>query len=159
MSTIFDDIYEGKFNKQFKDLKRSVKKAQIASKERTEPVTNDEITNLLSKARNNPQRAFSKEEAELINKKLEDNLKEANHLLKEIKVIKDGLYEDIQRSNNTHTLDISKSSPLKRSATNVFGGNKKEITYEDYLTLLELRKQIETDEIKDLISGIIENNV
>lgn len=159
MSTIFDDIYEGKFNKQFKDLKRAVKKAEVTSRSKGTPVTNDELTNLLSKARNNPERAFNKEEAELVNLKLEENLKEANHLLKEIKVIKDGLYEDIQRSSNTHTLDISQSSPLKRSATNVFGGNKKQITYEDYLTLLELRKQIETDEIKELISGVIEENV
>ena len=107
---------------------------------------------LLAEARENPTKPFTKEEAFIISKKLEENKKEAKVLLKNIKDKKDSLYKRVVNSPDKFNLDISKNSNLKRSANRVFGGNKQEVTYEDYATLLEMRKQLQLNESLDILA-------
>ena len=157
-SKFIDDVYTNEYipkeksiyskeNLQFEEeLKKEVEKKQL------EDIPDELFERLLAEARENPTKPFTKEEAFIISKKLEENKKEAKVLLKNIKDKKDSLYKRVVNSPDKFNLDISKNSNLKRSANRVFGGNKQEVTYEDYATLLEMRKQLQLNESLDILA-------
>lgn len=132
---------------------------QELNKDVLENFTDKDFENLLEYARRNPQKAFTKEEAQIINARLEETKKEAKKVLNEIRDKKEYLYKKIKDSGESFSLDISKNSNLKRSSNRVFGGNKNHIEFDDYITLLEMRKQIQFNEALDLIIGDDNGNV
>ena len=109
---------------------------------------------LLDKARKNPTALFTKDEAELVLNKLEETKIEAKKTLNEIKEMKEFHYDKASKAQDKFELDISDNSLLKRSANRVFGGNKKQITYEDYATLIEMKKELEAPEALELLTGV-----
>jgi hypothetical protein len=153
----FDDVFDNKllFDKKALYKNKDVKVQNIIREEaKKQMVASDEdLERLLANVRNNPERLFTQDEANMISAKLEDNKKEAKKLLKRIKNIKDFHYEKASKAEDKFELDISKNSQLKRSANRVFGGNKKKITYEDYATLLEMKKELQMNESLELLAG------
>ena len=153
----FDDVYDNKllFDKKVLYKNKDKKVNDLITEKAKEKLifSDNDFEALLNKARKNPDKLFTENEAKLINQKLEENKTEAKKLLKRIKDLKDYHYEKASKAEDKFNLDISKSSNLKRSANRVFGGNKKVITYEDYATLVELKKQIQLNEGLDLIIG------
>jgi hypothetical protein len=156
-SDFFDDVYDNKllFDKKalYRNKDRSVKEAirEVAKKELV--FTDKDFELLLKKARENPTVPFTKDEANIISKKLDENKKEARKILEQVKQLKDFHYEKASKAEDKYTLDISKNTNLKRSANRVFGGNKKKITYEDYAVLIEMKKQIQLNEAIELLNG------
>lgn len=153
----FDDVFDNKllFDKKALYKNKDVKVQNIIREEaKKQMVASDEdLERLLANVRNNPERLFTQDEANMISAKLEENKKEAKKLLKRIKNIKDFHYEKASKAEDKFELDISKNSQLKRSANRVFGGNKKKITYEDYATLLEMKKELQMNESLELLAG------
>ena len=153
----FDDVFDNKllFDKKAWYKNKDVKVQNIIREEaKKQMVASDEdLERLLANVRNNPERLFTQDEANMISAKLEENKKEAKKLLKRIKNIKDFHYEKASKAEDKFELDISKNSQLKRSANRVFGGNKKKITYEDYATLLEMKKELQMNESLELLAG------
>lgn len=155
---IFDDIYNQKVDLSFKDLSRDTSlKSKDFKKILTEDYTPESIENILEAARNNPYRKFSEEEANIINKELQKNIKEAKELISEIKKRKEDIYDEVSNSENKFTLKIENNASLLEAANNVFGGNKNTITYEDYVTLLEMKKQIQFNETRDLMNEVFDD--
>jgi hypothetical protein len=156
-SDFFDDVYDNKllFDKKalYRNKDRSVNEAirQVAKEELV--FTDKDFELLLKKARENPTVPFTKDEANTISKKLDENKKEARKILEQVKELKDFHYEKASKAEDKYTLDISKNTNLKRSANRVFGGNKKKITYEDYAVLIEMKKQIQLNEAIELLNG------
>jgi uncharacterized protein (UPF0335 family) len=131
-----------------KDLLEAIEENKLLN---VESMSTEELEGLVSKLRENPSRAFTEIEAKQINKKLESVTQEARSTLEDIKLLKERLHLRIKSDSNAYVLDISKSSILQKFSNNVFGGNKKSITYDDYITLLELKKQLEIDEAFSLV--------
>jgi len=155
---IFDDIYNQKVDLSFKDLSRDTSlKSKDFKKILTEDYAPESIENILEAARNNPYRKFSEEEANIINKELQKNIKEAKELISEIKKRKEDIYDEVSNSENKFTLKIENNASLLEAANNVFGGNKNSITYEDYVTLLEMKKQIQFNETRDLMNEVFDD--
>lgn len=156
-SDFFDDVYDNKllFDKKalYRNKDRSVNEAirEVAKEELV--FTDKDFELLLKKARENPTVPFTKNEANIISKKLDENKKEARKILEQVKQLKDFHYEKASKAEDKYTLDISKNTNLKRSANRVFGGNKKKITYEDYAVLIEMKKQIQLNEAIELLNG------
>ena len=153
----FDDVYDNKliFDKKalYKNKDNTLK--DLIQKEAKESLeyTDEDLELLLKKARENPTLLFTKDEAELVANKLSETKKEAKKVLNQIRDLKDFHFEKASKAEDKFNLDISKNTNLKRSANRVFGGNKKEISYEDYVTLIEMKKQIEMNEGFDLLLG------
>lgn len=158
-NNIFDDIYDNKllfekkkiFVEESKALSDQIREA--VKQETIKEFSDEDLERLLAKARANPTKLFTSEEAEIINTKLAQAKKDAKALLKQIAKTKENFYDKVSKSSDKYELDISKSSILKRSSNRIFGGNKKKITYEDYVTLLEMKKQIQINESIDLVIG------
>jgi hypothetical protein len=155
--SFFDDVYENKllFDKEalYRNKDKTVNNI-IREKAKEQLVyTDGDLENLLAKARNNPTKPFTKDEADLISKRLNETKDEAKKILNQVKELKDFHNEKASKAEDKYTLDISKNSNLKRSANRIFGGNKKTITYEDYATLMEMKKQIQLNEALDLLMG------
>lgn len=153
----FDDVYDNKllFDKEalYRNKDKTVNNI-IREKAKEQLVYTDaDLENLLTKARSNPTKPFTKDEADLISKRLNETKDEAKKILNQVKELKDFHYEKAAKAEDKYTLDISKNSNLKRSANRIFGGNKKTITYEDYATLMEMKKQIQLNEALDLLMG------
>lgn len=155
--SFFDDVYDNKLlfdkealyktkEKTFKDLVTEEAKSKLT-------YNDSDLEELLIKARKDPTKPFTKDEADLVTKKLEENKKEAKKLLNQIKEMKDFHFEKASKAEDKFELDISKNTSLKRSANRIFGGNKKKITPEDYATLIEMKKQIQLSEAIDLLNG------
>ena len=60
-------------------------------------------------------------------------------------------FENISQQTDKFALDISKNEALKKASIEVFNTSKNKISYEDYVTLLELKKQMEIDEQTNLL--------
>jgi glutaredoxin-related protein len=160
MSKFFDDLYLNKLNRENRNLFKSIS----SSKEEMQSVkdsieenieyTDLELALLLKKARENPSIAFTKAEVNAVKKKLESLKKEAVDIINQLKNKKDEIDNLATKSPHKYTHDISKNTALKRHANAVFGGNKTSITYEDYIMLLEMRKEIQYKEANDLISEL-----
>jgi len=153
MKNFFDDVFDNKFLFEKEDLLRSFNEEL---KEKEAPLKNIDMVDatletMMHDFRQNPERPFTAKEAKIIKAKLEAAKEEGKRLLNVIKDRKENLNEKIKSSNNSFTLDISRSHRLKKSATNIFGGIKKEVTYDDYMALIELKKLIEMSESLDLI--------
>lgn len=154
----FDDIYNQKLNLSFKDISRDTSiKPDKFKKSIAVNYTKTNLEDLITKARNNPYEKFSEEEAEIINKELQKNLTEARELISEIKKVKDDIYKEVSESEHKFTLDISNNTSLKEAANNIFGGNKTKVTYEDYVVLLEMKKQIQFDETRSLMNEVFDD--
>lgn len=156
-NNFFDDVYDNKllFDKEalYRNKDKTVNDI-IREKAKEKLVfTDSDLENLLAKARRDPTKPFTKDEANLISKKLNETKEEAKKILNQVKELKDFHYEKASKAQDKYTLDISKNSNLKRSANRIFGGNKKTITYEDYATLIEMKKQIQLTEALDLLNG------
>ena len=155
---IFDDIYNQKVDLSFKDLSRDTSlKSKDFKKIVTEDYPPESIENILETARNNPYKKFSEDEANIINKELQKNIKEAKELISEIKKRKEDIYDEVSNSENKFTLKIENNASLLEAANNVFGGNKNTISYEDYVTLLEMKKQIQFNETRDLMNEVFDD--
>lgn len=156
-NNFFDDVYDNKLLFDKKALYRTKDKNVrdiIREKAKEEIVfTDKDFELLLKKARENPTVPFTKDEAAIISKKLEENKREARKILNQVKELKDYHYDKASKAEDKYALDISKNTNLKRSANRIFGGNKKTITYEDYAALVEMKKQIQLNESVDLLSG------
>jgi len=157
MSDIFKDIYNNKLNldygKLFKNFaENSYQKAKLEEvQEQVESTTLPEIEQILRKSRENPEIPLT----DIDSKKalfFIDALKQDSPLIrKEIFDFKAAMHDDILSQNDKYSLDISKNESLKRAAIEVFNTSKTKITYEDYIVLLELKKQIEINEQINLL--------
>lgn len=154
LKDFFNQIYKNELDINYGSLLK--KEAQNILSNRNNSldvinVTEEEIEAILVNSRNDVDRPFSELEVKKANKFIED-------LKKEVPVIKDQLYrfksllhDNISQQTDKFALDISKNEALKKASIEVFNTSKNKISYEDYVTLLELKKQMEIDEQTNLL--------
>ena len=149
MSSIFDDILENKrvFDPQdlFKGYKAEVKEDIPLSENIVE------LNKIFKKLEENPNAEISMEEVKLVDKQNEENLQEAKQVLREISDIKNSITEFVNNSGDGFVLDLTNKSRLKQYSNAVFGENKNQITFEDYITLLELKKLLDYKDASDML--------
>lgn len=159
MNSFLDDIFENKILFDKEDLVRAFNEKIPVD----DPVlknidmTDSTLEDLMEDFRQNPERPFTKKEAKIIAAKLDRAKKDCKDLLGVVKERKELLNNLINKSNKSFTLNISRSTQLRQAATNTFGGRKQEITYDDYMTLIELKKVIEMQETLDLLDSGVED--
>ena len=121
---------------------------EIEHKKIIEAVENiEQLNNIIDEIRENPENASKPYNRAVFKQLSEKNQKDFSILLNETKAIKDSLYKKVSNSNKGYILDIKNNSELKVHANNIFGNNKTSITFEDYMTLLELKRTLEIDEM------------
>lgn len=149
MSSIFDDILENKrvFDPQdlFKGYKAEVKEDIPLSENIVE------LNKIFKKLEENPNAEITIEEVKLVDKQNEENLQEAKQVLREISDIKNSITEFVNNSGDGFVLDLTNKSRLKQYSNAVFGENKNQITFEDYITLLELKKLLDYKDASDML--------
>ena len=159
MKNFFDDVFDNKILFEKEDLLKTFNETLTESER---PLTNADVVDsvledLMYDFKQNPERAFTEKEAEIIAAKLNEAKTECKRLIGVVKDRKEMLDNIISKSNKSFTLNISRNSRLKKAATNIFGGRKQEISYSDYMTLIELKKVIEMQETLDLMEGGLDN--
>ena len=158
MANFFDDVFDNKIFFEKEDLLKTFnEKNNEPKKISQQDMSNDTLEDIMQRQRENPERHFTEKESKIIKEKLKEVKEKSKELIGVIKDRKETLDKAIKDSNNSFTLDISRSSRLKRCATNTFGGIKNEITYDDYMTLIELKRVIELSESLDVIEGVVED--
>lgn len=161
--TIFDKIYNKELNLQFKNLtkKSVVEKEKIDNlktvkeeediKEASDAKL-DAFLNLLYNSKElNEVKIPSEFEKKVLKEKVLRNRIKAENIRKSLLDLENEIINKVK--NKTYILDISKSTNLKRASNDIFGGNKKQITFEDYLYLLELKEEIIVNEASDILGG------
>lgn len=158
MAGFFDDVFDNKILFEKEELLKSFNdKVNEEQKLSEEDMSDPTLETMMKSFRENPERAFTEKESKVLKEKLKQLKQKSRVLIETIKDRKDSLDRSIKESNNSFTLDISKSTRLKKCATNTFGGIKNEITYNDYMTLVELKRVIELSETLDIVEGIAED--
>lgn len=158
MASFFDDVFDNKILFEKEDLLKTFNDRQTEEKKVSrEDMSNENLEDIMQRQRDNPERHFTEKESKIIKEKLKEVKDKSRKLINVIKDRKETLDKTIKDSNNSFTLDISKSSRLKNCATNTFGGIKNQITYDDYMTLIELKRVIELSESLDVIEGVVED--
>ena len=76
----------------------------------------------------------------------QENLNNFIEVKKGISEEKASIVERVRKGQHKHSADISRKHSLKRNYNEVFGKNSTTISYEDYLTLLEMKKLLDVDE-------------
>jgi|11_taG_2_1085331.scaffolds.fasta_scaffold00085_7 hypothetical protein len=158
MSDFFDDVFDNKilFEKEelLKGFSSKLNEEQKLSKE---DMSDPALETMMKSLRENPERAFTEKESRVLKEKLTQLKQKSRMLIKNIKDRKSEIDRSVRESSNSFTLDISRNTRLKTCATNTFGGIKNEITYNDYMTLVELKRVIELSETLEIVEGIAEN--
>ena len=160
-NNIFDDIYNKKLDLDFRNLKVATsnnvsdKYKEQKNKQALKEASDQEVENLFSNIYNkkSSEEGYDLNEFErsVIDEQLIRARKQADELVKEIYKTKDKIVDRCK--DNAFVLDISRSTALKKAANNVFGGNKTKITYEDYLALGEMKREIIVNETNDILNG------
>jgi hypothetical protein len=154
MSNVFDDIYKKNLNLNFRNLNNGIfveeKQTELNPKDLDDDLLNIMFSNLYNRMGVDDIPKYSQKEVEIIDEKIIRNRKRAETLRKEISKSKSMLIENIK--DKGYTLDISKSNIMKTAANNIFGGNKRKISYDDYVVLLEMKRQIIINEADDILS-------
>ena len=114
--------------------------------------TNSELETLLETSRRNPNRKFTSNEVALLNKEKELLDSEVDVVLKEIHNLRENISNDVLTSNDSFVLKLNENQI--NASIEVFGETKTEITYEDYMTLLELKKLLDVDETFELLTEV-----
>ena len=152
--SFFDDIFE---NKRFAEDQALFKKFPLEQrKETSEPVVPPsiiEVQKILDKSRIDKGAKLTMDEAKLIDARNKQNISEAKAVMKQISKIKSDLIDDIKNNGDGFTLSLRNKSRLKNCANAIFGSNKEEITYDDYITLLELKKLLDYEDGAELLQG------
>jgi hypothetical protein len=152
MKDLFDKIYKNELDINYGSLLRQgARKIMSASQEEIGNVTEAEIEQILIDSRNDVSKPFSELEVRKANKFLEDLKKEVPIVKEQLYRFKSLLHDNISQQTDKFALDISKSEALKKASVEVFNASKTKISYEDYITLLELKKQMEIDEQTNLL--------
>ena len=112
-----------------------------------------QLQKILDKSRIDKGAQLTMEEAKLIDARNKQNISEAKTVLKQISKIKSDLIDDIKNNGNGFTLSLRNKSRLKNCANAIFRSNKEEITYDDYITLLELKKLLDYEDGAELLEG------
>jgi hypothetical protein len=154
MANIFDDIYKKKLNLNFRNLSSGDKEFSKEENFLKPDLLGDDELNILFSSLYNSLKVddipnFNKNEINIIDEKIKRNRVETEKLRRELSVLKDDLIESVK--NEAYSLNIEKSTFLKKTANNIFGGNKKEITYEDYIQLMEMKQKIIELETTDIL--------
>jgi RNase P protein component len=161
--TIFDKIYNKELNLQFKNLtkKSVVEKEKVNSLKTVREEENikeasdaklDAFLNLLYNSKELDEVKIPSEfEKKVLKEKVLRNRIKAENIRKSLLDLENEIINKVK--NKTYILDISKSTNLKRASNDIFGGNKKQITFEDYLYLLELKEEIIVNEASDILGG------
>ena len=152
--SFFDDIFE---NKRFAEDPELFKKFLLEQrKETSEPVVPPsiiELQKILDKSRIDKGAQLTMDEAKLIDARNKQNISEAKTVMKQISKIKSDLIDDIKNNGDGFTLSLRNKNRLKNCANAIFGSNKEEITYDDYITLLELKKLLDYEDGAELLQG------
>lgn len=152
--SFFDDIFE---NKRFVDdpdlFKKFKQERKNTSVEDAVPASIMQLQEILEKSRIDSNAQLTFEEAKLIDARTEENINEGKRVLKQISKIKSDLIDDIKSNGDGFSLSLKNKSRLKNCANAIFGNNKEEITYDDYITLLELKKLLDYQDGLDLLEG------
>lgn len=153
MSNIFDDIYKKKLNLNFRNL--NYKTSDFVETKLDVSLVDDEtldvlFNNLYNKFETDDVPRYTENEIKIIDEKIKRNRKEAKVIRDQLTDFKNEVIDTVK--NKAFVLNIKGSNTLKRASNNIFGGNKTEITYEDYLVLLEMKQQIILNEASDILS-------
>ena len=150
MSSIFDDILE---NKRVFDPQNLYKGYKSEPVEEDKPVSESiaELNKIFKKLEDNPEAEISLEEVKIVDKQNEENLQEAKQVLREISDIKSSIIKFVNDSGKGFVLDLKNKNRLKQYSNAVFGENKNQITFDDYITLLELKKLLDYKDASDML--------
>lgn len=158
--SVFDRIYQKDLNLKFKNLtKVNVAKNVVAvdetSKEKVEikeasDETLDAYINLFYNSKSSEEVKIPNTfEKEVLKEKVLRNREKAKRIRETLSDLETEIKDRVK--DKAFALDISKSTSYKKASNDIFGGNKNRITFEDYLTLLELREQIIINESSDIM--------
>ncbi len=169
MKNIFDDIYKNNLDVDYGELFRNFADDQLKNlqNKNNSPIEEEKLTyseeqieRLLATSRIQEDKPFTEEERKLAETFINDLRIKLPALRKEIFDFKSELHLDILEQNDKFSLDISKNENLRNIAYQIFEANKTKITYEDYMVLLEMKREIEIREQAEFIleeeNGIFE---
>lgn len=114
-------------------------------------IANDDIAleNIVNQIRETPEKASNPDYKKIFEKVTDNNAAEFSRLKEEVDKEKKRIYEKV-KNEKPFSADISNKNSLKRNYVEVFGRKKDFISFEDYMTLLEMKRVIEIDEQKEL---------
>lgn len=153
-SSFFDDVFDNKIVFEKNELYKKVYIKDSTEKklyESSKPLEKTEIEDLLEEAKTNPFKKFSNEQVASINKSLDVKRQEIVDTVKLIRSERKFYSDIVRKSNKSFDLDISKNSEMKKLMTLTFGKETNTLTYEDYLTLLEMKRMLDIKEKEDLL--------
>jgi hypothetical protein len=158
---IFNKIYQKDLNLQFKNLKkvevgkntRQVKKeAEVNDIKETSDETLDAFLDLFYNNRDPEEVKIPTEfEKKVLTEKVLRNRIKAENIRESLQELESEILNEVK--NKTFTLDISKSTNYKKASNDIFGGNKRRISFDDYLHLLELKEKIIMHEASDILGS------
>tara|TARA_E500000331_G_C16825098_1_gene526758 strand:+ start:70 stop:555 length:486 start_codon:yes stop_codon:yes gene_type:complete len=158
MKNFFDDVFDNKIFFEKEELLKTFNDKLEEKETLIEgDMTDSSLENLMEEIRKNPERPFTKKESMMLKARLNAAKEKCKVLIQTVKDRKEMIDKTIRESDRSFTLDISRNSNLKKSATNTFGGLKTKITYDNYMTLIELKRMIELSETLDIIDEVAEN--
>jgi len=159
-NSVFKDIYNKNLKLNFKNLSGTLeidydsKTENKKTKEELKNLSDERIESLFSEVYNNSNienaNKLTEFEKQVVDEQIIRARKKADKITEELQKSKAEILSRVK--GKTFTLDISRSQRLRASANNIFGGDKTEITYEDYLKLLEMQKQIIVNESSDILN-------
>lgn len=113
-------------------------------------VSPEKIQEIVDQAKDDASLLSNKTYVEVFKRVIAENNREMQHLGKDITEEKERTYKRISKSPPP-PVDISSSSSLKAQYTEVFGKRSSQISFEDYVALLELKKLLEMQEQEGLL--------
>ena len=152
---MISDVKKRKFEENNDSLEQAsgkikdsnLKSANIISDIEARALANQDyvLENIINDIKENPDAAKDENYKKIFKNLLNDNINNFVTLKKDIEKDKENLGNKIEKGKG-FSLDISNKRSLKKAYIDVFGKESNSISFQDYRTLLELKRVLEIDE-------------
>ena len=107
--------------------------------------SDEKLEEIIQDIRLNPEKKSNERYKSIFNLVMRNNSEEIVTLKKEVAKEKESIYKKLS-NEKTYSASIKDSYQLRTNYTEVFGKQRDEISFDDYVALLELKKLLDIDE-------------
>lgn len=138
---------EERFVKEAQETSKAPEEAKTLDDEQLYAMSKDDavLEAIVNEVRSDANKASDSNYRKIFNHVIKDNMREFSNIRDLVEKEKDSIYKRV-KENSTFSVDISKKKEMRNYYKEIFGKRSNQISFDDYVALLEMKRLLEIDE-------------
>jgi len=138
---------EERFVKEAQETKKTSESTKTFDDEQLYAMSKDDavLEAIVNEVRSDVNKASDSNYRKIFNHVIKDNMREFSNIKNLVEKEKDSIYKRV-KENSTFSVDISNKKDMRTHYKEIFGKRSNQISFDDYVALLEMKRLLEIDE-------------